>query len=83
MGSNLIILSSGGTGGHMSPAQALGHDLLGRGYQVEIITDERGMRYKDMFTGIPLHVVKSGTMGSGILAKLKGPLNLIMGFFQA
>ena len=42
--SKLIILSAGGTGGHMTPAQALGHDLLSRGYRVEVITEKRGMK---------------------------------------
>ncbi len=37
-----IILATGGTGGHMVPAQALARELLGRGLDVTLITDRRG-----------------------------------------
>lgn len=37
-----IILSSGGTGGHVFPAMSLAEELSGRGYQVTIMTDHRG-----------------------------------------
>lgn len=35
----LIILTAGGTGGHVYPAEALADELLRRGYRVELITD--------------------------------------------
>jgi UDP-N-acetylglucosamine--N-acetylmuramyl-(pentapeptide) pyrophosphoryl-undecaprenol N-acetylglucosamine transferase len=37
-----IILSSGGTGGHVFPALSLAEELSSRGYQVVIMTDHRG-----------------------------------------
>lgn len=79
----LILLSSGGTGGHMTPAQALGADLLSRGFRVEVITDQRGQKYESMFGGMPMHVIKAGTLGSGVLGKIKGLANLGIGFVQA
>ncbi len=79
----LILLSAGGTGGHMTPAGALGHDLLARGYRVEIITDERGKKYAPMFKGMKMHVVKAGTLGAGIIGKLRGAANLGIGTLQA
>ena len=81
--SKLIILSAGGTGGHMTPAQALGHDLLSRGYRVEVITDKRGMKYKPMFDGMPMHLIRSGTLGAGAMGKFRGVANLGLGYFQA
>lgn len=81
--SKLILLSSGGTGGHMTPAQALGHDLLSRGFRVEVITDKRGMNYASMFEGMKMHVIKAGTLGSGVLGKVKGMANLGIGIAQA
>lgn len=78
-----ILLSAGGTGGHMTPALALGKDLLSRGYKVELATDERGMKYAQMFDGIPAHVLKSGTLGAGVLGKIKGACSLLSGFAQA
>ncbi|MCB1531799.1 MAG: undecaprenyldiphospho-muramoylpentapeptide beta-N-acetylglucosaminyltransferase [Alphaproteobacteria bacterium] len=79
----LIVLSSGGTGGHMTPAQALGHDLLSRGFRVEVITDKRGMKYASMFEGMPMHVIQAGTLGSGLVGKIKGVGSLAIGIAQA
>lgn len=81
--SKLILLSSGGTGGHMTPAQALGHDLLSRGYRVEVITDKRGLNYKSMFDGMPMHEISAGTLGAGITGKIMGLANLGLGIVQA
>jgi len=41
-----ILLSAGGTGGHLFPAEALAQELVSRGRRVVIITDKRGMRSK-------------------------------------
>jgi UDP-N-acetylglucosamine--N-acetylmuramyl-(pentapeptide) pyrophosphoryl-undecaprenol N-acetylglucosamine transferase len=80
---DLIILSSGGTGGHMTPAQSLARDLLSRGYKIEVVTDGRGMRYKNMFGDIPMHVTKAGTNGAGLIGKIGGALKLVTGVGQA
>lgn len=81
--SKLILLSSGGTGGHITPAQALARDLVSRGYRVELVTDDRGMKYETMFSGIPMTVVRSGTFGAGFFGKAKGAGNLALGILQA
>jgi UDP-N-acetylglucosamine--N-acetylmuramyl-(pentapeptide) pyrophosphoryl-undecaprenol N-acetylglucosamine transferase len=36
------MVAAGGTGGHLFPAQALGEELIRRGYAVDLITDMRG-----------------------------------------
>jgi UDP-N-acetylglucosamine--N-acetylmuramyl-(pentapeptide) pyrophosphoryl-undecaprenol N-acetylglucosamine transferase len=79
----LILLSAGGTGGHVFPAAALGHDLISRGYRVEWATDQRGAQYRDIFGDIPVHIVKSGTLGSGLAGKLAGLTALGLGIMQA
>ncbi len=81
--SKLILLSSGGTGGHITPARALAHDLMSRGFRVEIMTDDRGKKYESMFEGMKTHVVKSGTLGKGFLGKIMGAANLGVGIVQA
>lgn len=81
--SELILLSSGGTGGHMTPAQALAQDLLSRGFRIELATDERGTKYKNLFGDIPTHVLRSGTFLPGAMGKLKGMTNLGLGVAQA
>lgn len=81
--SKLILLSAGGTGGHMTPAAALAQDLLSRGYKVELVTDIRGKKYVNMFEEIPVHVIKAGTLGAGLLGKIKGVFALGVGVLQA
>lgn len=67
----------------MTPAQALGHELLARGYRVEVITDGRGMRYAPMFEGMKMHEISAGTLGAGLMGKVSGVLNLGRGIMQA
>ncbi|MGB0719311.1 MAG: glycosyltransferase, partial [Bdellovibrionales bacterium] len=81
--SPLILLSAGGTGGHVMPAQALAGDLLSRGYRVALITDERGLKYKTQFGDIPIHVVRAGTNAKGLWGKLRGAANLGLGILKA
>ncbi len=78
-----IMISAGGTGGHMSPASALASELKSRGCLVELLTDGRGMRYESMFKGIEIHEVKSGTAGAGIGGKIRGAINLVLGIIHA
>lgn len=80
---NLVIVAAGGTGGHVMPAAALARDLVSRGYDVEWISDERGEKFKNLFPGIPHHIVKSGTLGAGLIGKVKGAMNLVLGLLQA
>jgi UDP-N-acetylglucosamine--N-acetylmuramyl-(pentapeptide) pyrophosphoryl-undecaprenol N-acetylglucosamine transferase len=78
-GKPFILISSGGTGGHMSPASALAQDLATRGFHVELATDDRGLKFTGMFKNIPVHLIPSGTAGAGLKGKIKGGLNLLRG----
>ncbi len=49
----LIALAAGGSGGHLFPASSLARNLLGKGYRVLMLTDDRGMRYMDKVPDIP------------------------------
>jgi len=74
----LIILSAGGTGGHVIPAQALSVELLKKGYAVEVITDARGMKFTQGFAPeIKLHQIPAGTFSP------KGLLPLLIGLLKA
>ena len=44
-----IMLSAGGTGGHLFPAQALGDELIKRGWDIDLITDTRGNMFGSEF----------------------------------
>jgi len=79
----LILLSAGGTGGHMFPAAALSHDLRSRGFRVELVTDVRGKKFEAHFSDIPVHVLSAGTLGAGLMGKVKGMAALGVGIAQA
>ena len=68
--SPLILLAAGGTGGHLFPAEALGVELIRRGYRVRLVTDERALRYSGLFTKDMIDVVSSET------ARGRNPLQL-------
>ena len=42
-----VVLSSGGTGGHVFPSQALAKELTSQGIEVFLFTDERGKRHAE------------------------------------
>lgn len=78
-----ILISAGGTGGHIFPAEALAKDLIGRGYHVALATDARGAKYKNFAGGIPTYVLKSGGLQSGFLSKIQTLMSLGFGVIQA
>lgn len=78
-----VLLSAGGTGGHVTPAAALALDMQSRGFRVELVTDERGRRFAGMFGGIPVHVISAGTLTAGLKNKIRGLAGLGKGLFQA
>lgn len=79
----LIVLSAGGTGGHMTPAAALARDLKSRGDNVILMTDARGMKYKNLFEDCEILQVRAGTVKPGFAAKLVGLGNLAAGTAHA
>ena len=72
----LVIVAAGGTGGHLSPAEALAVALSRRGVTVDLMTDERASRYGE-FPGHATHIVPSATFAgrnpfhiAGVTSKL-------------
>jgi UDP-N-acetylglucosamine--N-acetylmuramyl-(pentapeptide) pyrophosphoryl-undecaprenol N-acetylglucosamine transferase len=60
--SPLILLAAGGTGGHLFPAEALGVELIKRGFRVRLVTDARALRYSGLFSKETIDVVRSETV---------------------
>ena len=80
----LIVLSTGGTGGHIFPAQALAGAMLARGYRLELITDRRGDAYNGPLDNVTTHAIQAaGVSGRGLFAKLAALGRLTAGYFQA
>ena len=77
-----ILLTAGGTGGHLFPAQALAGELNNRGWRVELVTDHRAADYGGDFPAGKTHIVPSGTPSSRnpfkiLAAMLKSALGLV------
>ena len=83
--SSLIILTAGGTGGHVYPAEALAEELIQRGYRLMLVTDSRGKdNYKGKLGEIPNVAVMAGSIvGKSFLFKIKSLFKLAIGVLQA
>src|SRR5476651_2504751 len=56
---SVIVLSAGGTGGHLFPAQALAGELVKRGRDIVVMTDARFANYATAFPGARIETVPS------------------------
>ena len=73
-----IVLSAGGTGGHLFPAQALAVELSRRGRRIVVMTDARFANYATSFPGARIETVSSAPLNS-----LAAPFKIAAGVFQA
>lgn len=79
-----ILLTAGGTGGHLFPAQALASELQRRGHTVELATDERADKYGSAFPARKVHLIASETLRGKSPVKLaKTALALLRGTLQS
>ena len=79
-----VLLSAGGTGGHLFPAQALGEALRARGVPVELVTDTRAARFDASFPARAVHRIASATpTGAGAASKARAALVLGRGTLSA
>lgn len=77
------VLAAGGTGGHMVPAAALATELMRRGHKVALVSDERGVRFPDLFDGIETRVVPASRFSGGPVGWLKAANAMRKGRAQA
>jgi UDP-N-acetylglucosamine--N-acetylmuramyl-(pentapeptide) pyrophosphoryl-undecaprenol N-acetylglucosamine transferase len=77
-----IVLSAGGTGGHLFPAQALAAELSARGRRIVVMTDARGKNYNAAFPGAIIETVPSGSFANRS-QMLTAPFQIFAGVFVA
>ena len=81
----LIILTAGGTGGHVFPAESLAEELSKRGYKLALITDSRGKdNYHGKLREITNYSVLCGALvGKSKWFKIKSLFKTAIGVLQA
>lgn len=83
MSQRLVVLASGGTGGHMFPAEALASALLARGHRVALVTDRRGQAFADRLPEVALHRIPAGRFDAGLIGKAVGVAEMLIGTLAA
>ena len=80
----LIVLATGGTGGHVFPAEALAQELGARGYRLVLVTDRRGVAYGGALDKLDRYTISASAIsGRGLMGKIKAALKLARGYSQA
>jgi len=77
---SVIVLSAGGTGGHLFPAQALAGELQKRGKSIVVMTDARFKNYATAFPGARIETVPSAAFSDrSILGLMASPFEIVGG----
>ena len=81
----LVLMTAGGTGGHVYPALAVATELMARGLRVEWVGTARGLEHRVVpAAGITLHCLPvRGVRGKSLLDKLLGLWFLLVASVQA
>lgn len=79
-----IVLSAGGTGGHLFPAQALAAELIRRGRKIVVMTDARGTQYPTYFPGAAIEIVPAAAFSDrSKLRLMTAPFEILAGIVVA
>lgn len=75
-----IVLSAGGTGGHLFPAEALAGELQRRGNKIVVMTDKRGRGYGAAFPGARIEIVPSAAFSDrSVTGLMTAPFEILAG----
>ncbi len=77
-----FLLITGGTGGHVIPANNFANYLSSQGIECTIITDKRGYKYLTNYK-IKVHVVSSSNLNGNLISKLLGIFQILFGLIQS
>ena len=76
-----VVIGAGGTGGHLFPASEIKKELESRGYDVYLITDNRGKRFASKFEKISV-IIGGGLSGENLWYRIRSLTKLAIGFIQ-
>ncbi|MBT3910035.1 MAG: UDP-N-acetylglucosamine--N-acetylmuramyl-(pentapeptide) pyrophosphoryl-undecaprenol N-acetylglucosamine transferase, partial [Rhodospirillaceae bacterium] len=80
----LVVLATGGTGGHVFPAEALAGELSARGFRLALVTDRRGDVFSGVLGDLETHRIRAGGVaGKKLVALIQSGSDLAIGLFQA
>ncbi|MBS0547056.1 MAG: UDP-N-acetylglucosamine--N-acetylmuramyl-(pentapeptide) pyrophosphoryl-undecaprenol N-acetylglucosamine transferase, partial [Proteobacteria bacterium] len=78
-----VVLATGGTGGHVFPAEALAGELEARGVPFTLVTDSRGKQWQGALSRRPIHYIHSASPTGPLQRRLFALLSLGRGLFDA
>ena len=77
-----FLLITGGTGGHVIPAKNFANYLSIKNINCTIITDKRGYKYFDNYSG-KIYVISSSNLNGNIVLKIFGIFQILLGLIQS
>jgi UDP-N-acetylglucosamine--N-acetylmuramyl-(pentapeptide) pyrophosphoryl-undecaprenol N-acetylglucosamine transferase len=81
---SVIVLSAGGSGGHLFPAQALAGELQKRGKSIVVMTDARFKNYETAFPGAVIETVPSAAFSDrSVLRLISAPFEIAGGLVMS
>ena len=79
-----VVISAGGSGGHLFPAQALADELVRRGMTIVVMTDRRGTIYTKAFPQAVIETVPSAAFSDrSVVRLLTAPFEIAAGIVVA
>jgi UDP-N-acetylglucosamine--N-acetylmuramyl-(pentapeptide) pyrophosphoryl-undecaprenol N-acetylglucosamine transferase len=78
-----VVLATGGTGGHVFPAEALAGELEARGLPFALVTDGRGRQWQGALARRPIHYIHSASPTGSLQHRLRALLSLGLGLVDA
>ena len=78
-----VVLATGGTGGHVVPAEALAGELEARGLPFTLVTDSRGRQWQGALSRRPIHYIHSASPTGSLRKRLMAMFALALGLFDA